>query len=151
MTTQTTTSLRLTRVLQADPATVFRAWTEPDQLRHWSCPEGASITDVDVDLRVGGRYRIRMRGADGQVHTAFGVYREIARPHRLVYTWDWEEADYAMGETLVTVEFAPRGNATAVTLTHELFPAAEAKTSHEEGWASCLNRLERLVATARGT
>ena len=151
MTTQTATSLRLTRTMQADPATVFRAWTEPEQLHQWSCPEGASITDVRVDLRVGGRYRIRMRGAEGQAHTAVGVYREIERPRRLVYTWDWEEADQAMGETLITVEFVSRGHGTEVTLTHERFPGAEAKTSHEQGWTSCLDRLERLFPAGSKT
>jgi uncharacterized protein YndB with AHSA1/START domain len=58
-----------------------------------------------------------MTGAEGQWHTAFGVYREIDRPHRLVYTWDWEEDDYRVGETLVTVEFKNLGEATEVVLT----------------------------------
>ncbi len=51
-----------------------------------------------------------------------------------------------MGETLVTVEFNDLDGSTEVVLTHELFPNAEAKSSHEEGWTSCLNRLERLFA-----
>ncbi len=146
MSTETATSLRITRVVKAKRETVFKAWTEPDQLMRWSCPEGATMEDAAVDLKVGGRYRIRMRGENGETHTAFGVYREIDRPGRLVYTWDWEESSHAMGETLVTVEFNEVGGATEVVLKHDLFPAPEARDGHEQGWASCLNRLEKLFA-----
>jgi uncharacterized protein YndB with AHSA1/START domain len=146
MSPKTDTSLRVSRVIQADPETLFSAWTEPDRLMHWSCPEGSTVTDARVDLSVGGSYRIRMRGSEDDIHTAVGVYREITRPHRLVYTWDWEEEDYAMGETLVTVEFKEVEGGTEVVLTHDRFPSPDAKTSHEQGWSSCLNRLERLFA-----
>jgi uncharacterized protein YndB with AHSA1/START domain len=145
--TKADTSLRLSRVIQADPDTVFRAWTEPAHLKQWSCPEGLTVAEVQVDLRVGGAYMIRMEGSEGQSHTAVGVYREIERPTRLVYTWDWVEEDHKMGETVVTVEFNEMNGSTEVVLTHDLFPAAEAKESHETGWSSCLDRLEGLYET----
>ena len=148
MSTDTATSLRVIRLINADPHTVFRAWTEAEQLKQWACPEGTTMADTQVDLSVGGRYRIRMHGADGQVHTAFGTYREITPPRRLVYTWDWEEEDSRVGETVVTVEFTDLGGTTEVVLTHELFPSAEAKAGHEQGWTSCLNRLEQMFGRA---
>ena len=144
MSTDTGTFLRVSRLINADPKTVFRAWTEADQLKLWSCPESAVVEHAEVDLRVGGKYRLRMRGAAGQIHTAVGTYREITPPRRLVYTWDWEEADSRVGETLVTVKFTDLGGTTEVVLTHELFSTTEAKASHEQGWTSCLNRLEQL-------
>lgn len=144
MSTKAETSLRVSRVIRADRETLFGAWTEPDRLRRWSCPEGATVEDVRVDLRVGGKYRIRMRGSEGQTYTAVGVYREVDRPQRLVYTWDWEEEDQAVGETIVTVEFKDLGETTEVVVTHERFPSAEAKDGHEQGWTSCLDRLEGL-------
>lgn len=147
MSTETGTSLRLSRVIKAGADAVFRAWTEPEQLMQWSCPEGLGIADVQVDLSVGGRYQIRMKNPEnGDIYTAFGVYREIKRPQRLVYTWDWKEQDHKVGETLVTVEFNDLGGSTEVVLTHERFPSADAKTGHEEGWTSCLNRLEKLLS-----
>lgn len=144
MSTKADTSLRLSRIIQADPGTVFRAWTEPEQMKRWACPEGLTVADAQSDLRVGGKYLIRMEGAEGLVHTAVGVYREIERPRRLVYTWDWLEEGHSVGETLVTVDFNELDGSTEVVLTHELFPGAEAKEAHEQGWASCLNRLEQL-------
>ncbi len=144
MSTQTGQSLKLTRVIRADPETVFRAWTEPEQLKRWSAPEGVEPADVEVDLTVGGRYRIRMRDPEGKEFNALGVYREIERPSRLVYTWQWEEKENDVGETLVTVEFHDLGGSTEVVLTHEQFPDTKAKDDHEQGWGSCLNRLEKL-------
>jgi len=146
MTTKTETSLRISRTIKASPETVFRAWTEPDQLKRWSCPEGITLGDVQLDLTVGGRYRLRMDGPDGKVYTAVGAYREIDPPRRLVYTWQWEEKENDVGETLVTVEFHARGDATEVVLKHELFPAAEAKDHHLQGWTSIFDKLEKLYA-----
>ena len=146
MTVETDTSLRVSRLIQADAETVFRAWTEPGALRQWSCPEGSDVEDVQVDLRVGGKYRIRMKGPEGEVHTAVGTYRTIEPAKKLVYTWDWEENDHKVGESQVTVEFHQRGEATEVVLTHERFPNGEATKLHELGWTSCLNRLESRYA-----
>ncbi len=138
------------RLVRAAPAAAFAAWTEPEQLRRWSSPEGTSVTDVEVDLRVGGAYRILMRGPEGQRYTAFGTYRAIEPPRRLVYTWDWEEKENAVGETVVTVDFHDRGEATEIVVTHDGFPAPGPARGHAEGWESCLNRLEAFLATDAG-
>ena len=145
MTTTTATSLRLTRLIQADPATVFEAWTDPKQLNLWSAPEPMDV-EAEVDLRVGGRYRILMKGSDGGVFTAVGEYREIDKPNRLSYTWKWEEPGNDYYDTLVTVEFHDRDGETEVILIHELFPDAEIAGKHTEGWTSCLNRLQGVFA-----
>ena len=112
-------------------------------MSEWAAPEGMVIPLAEVDLKVGGSYRIRMRSPEGTVHNAYGTYREITPPERVVYTWRWEEAEHDCGETLVTVEFKDLGNATEVVLLHELFPTEEARASHEQGWTSCLNRIEQ--------
>ena len=145
-TAQTGTSLRVSRVIRADPETVFRAWTEPGQLSRWSAPEGVDVDCAEVDLVVGGRYRIRMKNPEGQEFNAVGVYQRIDRPHLLSYTWQWEEQEHNVGETLVTVQFYDRGGATEVVLVHERFPTAEDMAKHEQGWSSCVNRLEVMFA-----
>ena len=146
MSTQTTQSLKLSRVVNADPDTVFRAWTEPEQLKRWSAPEGVKVALAKVDLRVGGKYHIRMRADDGKEFNTMGVYRVIDPPRKLCYTWRWQEEEHDAGDTLVTVEFNDVGGSTEVVITHELFPTAEAKTGHEQGWTSCLDKLEALFA-----
>jgi uncharacterized protein YndB with AHSA1/START domain len=145
MNTDASTALKITRVVKSDAASTFRAWTEPDQLLQWSAPEGATVEVAEVNLTVGGRYHIRMKTDEGE-YNAVGVYREIESSKRLVYTWNWEEEENDVGETLVTVEFNELGESTEIIVTHELFPNAEAKSSHEEGWGSCLNRLQKLLS-----
>jgi glutathione S-transferase len=142
MSTDTSTSLQLTRVIKAPRERVFAAWTEPSIMTQWSAPEGYLVQEAEVDLRVDGAFRVRMESPEGETHTAEGVYREVEPPRRLVYTWTWAEGDAGMGETVVTVEFRDLDDATAVVLTHEGFPDAAAREDHEQGWASCLNRLE---------
>ena len=102
MPTDTATSLTLTRVIRADREAVFRAWTEPDQMRKWFCPEGGTVDAAESDLEVGGRYKVAMRMPTG-VHVATGEYREIVPPSRLAFTWRWEGGEGVKeGETVVT-------------------------------------------------
>ena len=77
---------------------------------------------------------------------ASGVYRQIKKPEKLVYTWTWEGGPEAV-ETLVTVEFREKGQQTEVLLTHEKLPNAKARQDHTEGWIACFDKLEPLVRT----
>jgi uncharacterized protein YndB with AHSA1/START domain len=146
--TTATNSLRVSQTIRADRERLFRAWTDPDELKHWWRMEGAgwAFAGASIDLRVGGRYRLAMTSPEGRTHVASGVYREIQRPARLSFTWDWEDAAESVGETLVTVEFNDVGNnTTEVVLTHEHFTDAERMASHERGWTQLLRLLERLT------
>lgn len=138
------TTLRLTRTLEPSRERVFRAWTDPRELTRWFAPSDEYTTTVAaLDLRVGGRYRIEMQHAKGNVHCVVGTYREVRPPERLVYTWTWEGK--AMGETLVTVKFHDRGGSTEVIVTHEIFPTAEERDQHTQGWSGCLDRLTTVL------
>jgi uncharacterized protein YndB with AHSA1/START domain len=134
------TTLRLVRRIPAARDRVFRAWTDPEVIRRWWVPfEGYSVPAAEVDLRVGGSYRLTMRSAKGEVFSLVGTYREVRPPHRLVYTWEWEGGPD--GETVVTVEFRDLGEATEVVLTHAGFPGPPARDRHREGWNGVLDRL----------
>ena len=138
-------ALRLTRTFAAPRERVFRAWTEPEELKRWWGPDGYATPSAEVDLRVGGAYRFGMRKLpDGEVFYLAGTFREVRPPERLVYTWVWE-GNPERGETLVTVEFRERGKATEVRLTHELFPTAKTRDDHEKGWSSCLGKLAKAL------
>jgi uncharacterized protein YndB with AHSA1/START domain len=140
------TTLRLVRTVNATPEQVFAAWTDPKQLAEWSCPEGTSLAKVEVDLKVGGAFLLDMRGAEGEKHTAYGSYREITPPSRLVYTWDWKQEDHKVGESVITVELTAVDEGTQVTMIHELLPSIEMRDAHEHGWTSCLDKLQRKFA-----
>jgi uncharacterized protein YndB with AHSA1/START domain len=146
MTQEVDTTLCLERTINATPEQVFAAWTDPEQLAEWSCPEGTSLAKVEVDLKVGGAFLLDMRGAEGEEHTAFGTYREIDPPTRLVYTWDWKQDDHKIGDSVITVELVECEGGTLVTMTHELLPSIEMRDAHEHGWTSCLDKLQRSFA-----
>lgn len=138
------TTLKIRRTFAAPREKVFRAWTEPEELKKWFGPSDEYSTPIaEVDLRVGGRYRIGMRSPGGDLHVAIGTYREVRSPEKLVYTWSWEGGQ--MGETLVTVEFHALGGSTEAVLTHEFFPSMEEREKHESGWNGCLSRLPKAL------
>jgi len=138
-------TLNLRRIFKAPRKKVFRAWTDPEELKKWWGPEGYATPSAEVDLRVGGKYRLGMRKLpDGEIFYLSGIYREVRPPERLVYTWRWE-AQPEHGETLVTVEFREVGDSTEVVLTHERFPTEKARDDHNRGWSGCLDRLAKLL------
>lgn len=142
-----TESLHLTRIIPASPERIFEAWTTAGLLGRWTCPDPGARVAIDIDLRKGGHYSIRM-DADGGPFTAHGTYRVIDRPRRLVQTWAWAEDTHPMREeTLVTVEFVPVGEDTEIRLIHEGFPTPADRDGHEEGWKICLGRLAELVGS----
>jgi uncharacterized protein YndB with AHSA1/START domain len=147
MATQTATatkpSLTLKRRYNAPPAKVFAAWTEPEKLARWMGSEQIISVRAETDLRVGGRYHIKMITASDQ-HDVSGVYREVVPNEKIVFTWAWKSTPER--ESLVTVLLKADGGGTLLTLTHEQFFDEEARDRHQQGWSVSLNKLEKFLA-----
>ena len=142
------TRLRVSRIFAAPREKVFRAWTDPQALKKWFAPSDKFVTRIpELDLRVGGRYRIEMQLEDKN-NVVVGVYREVRAPEKLVFSWRWETESTGgdAGDTLVTIEFFERGGQTEVVLTHERFLTEEARDAHNKGWLGCLDRLQQYVS-----
>jgi uncharacterized protein YndB with AHSA1/START domain len=93
VTLPTDTEILIARAFEAPKELVYRAYTEPDLVRRWWCGERGEMTVVDIDLRVGGRWRYVMV-ADGGFEVAFhGEYREIVPNERIVTTEVYEMPD----------------------------------------------------------
>ena len=137
-------SLTLKRRLKAPPAKVFAAWTDPEKVKRWIGPGEIKVIVAEGDAHVGGRYHWLMRSPEGNEHDVSGVYREIVANEKLVFTWAWKSAPEQ--QTLVTVLLKPDGDGTLLTLIHENFADEDARDSHQGGWSSSLDKLEKLVA-----
>ena len=135
-------ALVVRRLIRASPERLFEAWTEPTQLRVWWGPEGVRCAAAEVDLRVGGRYRIGNTFPDGRVIVLVGEFEVIERPKRLTYTWRVEGSPGASER--VTVRFEPRDGATEVIVTHERIPDETLRDQHRRGWEGCLDGLARF-------
>ena len=145
MSTQTATkpSLTIKRRLNAPPAKVYAAWTDPQMIARWFGPAGVESVEAKTDLRVGGRYHITMH-VPGDRHDVMGVYREVMPNEKLVFTWAWKSTPER--ESLVTVTFKPDGQGTLLTLLQEQFFDAEARDRHQQGWAGAIDKLEKMFA-----
>jgi uncharacterized protein YndB with AHSA1/START domain len=135
-------TLVIDRVFTAPPDRVFAAWTDTAQLAEWYGPEGMKAEIFANDLTVGGQYSLVMKSAEGEYHLS-GEYEEIDPPRKLVFTWKWKTSDET---TRVTIELRPEGDGTHLRLTHTGFAEAEQTSSHNQGWSSSLNDLERYLA-----
>jgi uncharacterized protein YndB with AHSA1/START domain len=129
------------RTIAAPADVLFDAWLDPISLSQWMLPGGIDSTQARVDPRVGGEYEVIMR-TDTSPIRHHGVYRAIERPRRLVFTWQSPPTDNR--ETLVTVDFIPKGTSTEIVVTHEQLPES-ALPSHSNGWTSALEKLAQFV------
>lgn len=152
MSTGEVATFRLERSFAASPEDVFDAWTNPKVLeRWWTVQSSQGSPRCEVDLRVGGRYVLRMRDDSGELHVVGGEYREVDRPHRLVYTWRWEGdgGPHPGHISVVTVEFRPDGDMTTVVLEHSALASEESRARHGAGWQAVLERLAQLTFEQR--
>jgi uncharacterized protein YndB with AHSA1/START domain len=138
--------LVVTRIVDAPREVVFRAWTDPEQLKHWWGPKGFTNPVCEIDPRPGGAIRIDMRAPDGVVYPMTGVYVEVVEPERLVFTSMALDKDgHAMFENLNTVIFAEHGGRTKLTVHVKVAKSTAQAAPHlagmEEGWKMTLDRL----------
>jgi uncharacterized protein YndB with AHSA1/START domain len=132
-------------VVEAPRDRVLRLLTEPAELARWWGPHGFTTPEADLDLRVGGHYRISMQPPDGDVFHLAGEFLEIDRPSRLVYTFRWEEPTPDDRETVVTLGLEAVGEATEFTLRQGPFATEERLALHREGWSDSLEKLRDLA------
>ena len=140
--------LSLDRDFNVPPEKVFQAWTEPEILARWFGPDGAAIQSAEIDLQIGGEYRLTLKEPDGSVAVLHGKYRKIDPPHDLVFTWILDGqacagSDGQYAETVVTLAFQDQGGATRLVLTHDFLPTEESRDGHFMGWTDSLESLAK--------
>jgi uncharacterized protein YndB with AHSA1/START domain len=136
-------SLSLTRIFPVAPEKVWRAWTEPQALKHWFGPDEGEVSFAETDVRVGGRFHVVFSTLDGEQHDVSGVYREVQPHSKLVFTWAWKSTPER--ESLVTLSFRPSGKGTEFNMLHEQFFDVAARDRHAFGWAGSFTKLERFL------
>jgi uncharacterized protein YndB with AHSA1/START domain len=134
--------VRIERRFDAPAEAVFDAWTSPEVMRRWyrAAPDWETPV-AEVDLRVGGRWRVVMRRPDGSEAELSGEYTEIDRPRRLAMTCTFND-DPSETEQLVEVTFSESGESTTVVLVNSRIPDDERRESQDRGWGLCLDNLE---------
>ena len=131
--------ITITRRLPATADEVYWEWLDPDALVEWMCPLPARPTRIELDPKVGGRYRFDIEDGSGRL-VVTGRYLRLEPGRLLSFTWScdtWADPTVA---SIVTVSLSPRGEECEMTLTHERLPAGEVPT-HRAGWAASVEQL----------
>ena len=141
--------LVVTRTVHGPARIVFEAWSKPELFKQWWVPRscGLSLLSCEMDVRVGGQYRLVFRHGDSEPMAVFGRYIEVTPPSRLA--WTNEEAGDAGPVTTVT--FEERGDKTLLVL-HELYPSKEAldaamASGEKSGMDETLDQLDEILVT----
>jgi len=148
MTTDTT--LRMQRTFNAPAQAVFDAWTSEEVMRRWWHAKSDWETPVaTVDLRIGGDVRVVMRNPEtGEEFGGGGKYTEIDPPRRLAFTWFWDNDPDSVRQ-LIELDFEETDGVTLVRFTHSDLWNEQAVRDHEDGWGTCFDNLERVLAEGR--
>ncbi len=134
--------LVITRVFDTPRALVFKLWTDPSHVKKWWGPRDYPATYLEMDVRPGGAWRGCLRSTEtGKELWQGGVFREVAEPERLVFTFAWDEEGERALETLVTVSFAEQNGKTLMTFRHAPFQSIGERDGHQGGWTSTFDRL----------
>jgi len=125
------------RKLPAPREAVYAAWTDPQSIREWMCPGDVVSAEAKLDVRVGGSYRILMKGKEDYDHT--GTYQIVDPPSKLAFTWISQGTNHQA--TLVTLEFLDHGKESELVLTHERFASEDMMKRHQGGWTQIVEKL----------
>jgi uncharacterized protein YndB with AHSA1/START domain len=157
-----TRTIRIERTFDAPRELVFEAWTRPDYLMQWHAPRGCTIQIAKLDVRSGGRFHWCIHDPSFGDCWCVGVYQEIVRPERIVYTL--ATADSAGNEiepvqaghdprwpraTLVTVTLTEVRGSTRLTLEQNVLESLARHTGAHPSWLQMLDRLNDLVAVSK--
>lgn len=128
---------------------MFRALTDPPGLAKWWGPHGFTTPRLELDLLVGGSYRIAMQPPEGDLFYLQGEFREIDPPRRLAYTFRWEDPDPDDTETIVTLSLRDHGGSTELTVNQGAFATEPRRALHEQGWRDSFEKLRGLMCSGR--
>jgi uncharacterized protein YndB with AHSA1/START domain len=132
-------TLIVRRIIDASPERLFGAWTDAHEFVRWWGPRGVACESAEIDLRIGGAYKIANRLPDGRLIMISGAFDLIEPPRRIGYSWrvDPGPAEHSR----VVVCFQARGDQTEVVVTHERIQSEATRQDHEHGWNGCLDGL----------
>lgn len=144
------TEIRFTRFFNRSRHLLFEAWTRPEHVRQWWGCDGSSISLCEIDLRVGGLWKLVIRMPDGSEHPFHGAYREIVPGERLVYSECYDVPQVGSPEWLTTVSFEEVEGKTLLTHTIR-HSSREVRDAHlqagmEAGSIQMLRRLDEHTA-----
>jgi uncharacterized protein YndB with AHSA1/START domain len=138
--------LEIVEIFNTSPEKVFNAWTDRKAFVSWYGPEGFTVAFCEMDVRVGGEWRTCIKSPTGDEYWMQGKYLEIAKPSKLVFTYDDGTGQKQLGDgTIVTLTFTKKGDKTEMRFLQTGFPTRGLRDAHSEGWSSAFNCLRTIL------
>lgn len=128
--------------IEAPVSTVYAAWTSGEAMSAWFAPMAISPPTIEMEFRVGGRYRIEMDLGPGGVHLTEGEFLALENDARIVMSWRCSA--WADPPSEVDIHFSPDGDATVISVRHQRITSEPAQEGQRFGWTACLGRLSEI-------
>jgi uncharacterized protein YndB with AHSA1/START domain len=131
--------LLIVRVFDAPASLVFRMWEDREHRMRWWGPKGYACKHLEQDFRAGGAWRACISSPKTGDSWHGGVFREIERDRRLVFTFRWDTGPASDVDTVITVTFAEQNGMTIQTFHQTPFSSVERRDNHIIGWSQLLD------------
>ncbi|HWA37787.1 MAG TPA: SRPBCC domain-containing protein [Burkholderiales bacterium] len=137
--------LAIERTYPVAPEKVWRAWTDPEALKRWWAPRpDHRVSLCELDVRVGGRFRIVFGPEGGEQNECAGEYLEVEPNRRLVFSWHWPRSTPER-VSRIAITFLPSAGGTELVFRHDRFYDAAARDNHLRGWTAAFGGLDRYI------
>jgi uncharacterized protein YndB with AHSA1/START domain len=143
--------LTLERFIDAPPALVWQAWTEPEHLKKWWAPAPLTTPDCEMEVRPGGLFRTLMRAPDGTEYDSSGCFLEVVEPERIVFTdalvAGFRPAEEAFFTAIITLDPHDGGTRYIARALHknDADRQRHERMGFHEGWGTCVGQLAELA------
>lgn len=147
-------ALQIVREMDVPADKLYKAWTTPERMGEWFCPQPWKVTEARLDVRPGGSCFFLMEGPNGEKAPNYGIYLEVV-PNRKIVTTDAYTSAWVPSEKpfmTAVVEFEDLGNGRTKYTATAYHWTEEDKNAHqqmgfEEGWGIVAGQLEQVAKT----
>ena len=138
--------LLITRIFNAPRELVWKAWTDPEQVAKWWGPNNFTIPLCEMDVKIGGKIYIHMKGPDGTIYPMNGIYKELTKPERIVFVGAaLDDHGNALFEQATSIVFEKEGDKTKLSIKVTFSKVKPEAMGHlagaEIGWNQMLDKL----------
>ena len=147
MSNESNPTIQVSKSFNASKEKLYKAWTEPEELKQWWKPMDKQLTKVENEITEGGTVRYQFED-NLQVR---GEYKEVTPGEKLVYSWIWEVPEESLhkGEYLLTVSFKDDGDGgSSLDISQQNIMEEHAVKPHQTGWDEALEDLKNYLASA---
>jgi uncharacterized protein YndB with AHSA1/START domain len=147
MSNESNPTIQVSKSFDISKEKLYKAWTEPEELKQWWKPMDKQLTKVENEITEGGTVRYQFED-NLQVR---GEYKEVTPGEKLVYSWIWEVPEESLhkGEYLLTVSFKDDGDGgSSLDISQQNIMEEHAVKPHQTGWDEALEDLKNYLASA---